>query len=151
MKLPVRYQAAILQNHRILLLKVWDHAFTGQTFWVIPGGGRHPGEVEEECVRREAREETHLEVKIERLLIDEVAHPEDMYLRTKTYLCRVAGGELEPGLEPEVDTEDRRTITETGWFDLRAPETWDPLILDSGITLQTLRKLQSVLGYAGDQ
>ena len=39
----VRYQAAIVEDDRILMLKVWDHAHSGHTFWLIPGGGREPG------------------------------------------------------------------------------------------------------------
>ena len=50
MKLAVRYQATIIQNDHVLLLKVRDHAFSGNTFWVIPGGGRLPNETEEDCV-----------------------------------------------------------------------------------------------------
>jgi ADP-ribose pyrophosphatase YjhB (NUDIX family) len=56
----IRYQAAIVEDDRILMLKVWDHAHSGHTFWLIPGGGREPGESEEDCVKREVREETHL-------------------------------------------------------------------------------------------
>src|SRR5574341_2390559 len=70
MKSTVRYQAAILQNDHLLLLKVWDHASTGRTFWVIPGGGRHGDETEEDYVKREAVEESHFQVELGRLILD---------------------------------------------------------------------------------
>ena len=72
MKPKVRYQAVFIRVDHLLLLKVWDHTFTGKWFWVIPGGGRHPDEKEEECVLREVREETHLDVEIHLALHDPI-------------------------------------------------------------------------------
>src|SRR5262245_38519648 len=113
MKRTIRYQAAIIRNDHLLLLKVTDFT-TGQTFWVIPGGGREEGETEMDCVRREVLEETYLHVEVERLLVDEPGIPGDMYQRLKTYLCQVVGGEAQPGIEPEVDTADQMTISAIG-------------------------------------
>jgi 8-oxo-dGTP pyrophosphatase MutT (NUDIX family) len=56
----VRYQAAIIEEHRVLLLRVFLRE-DGREIWIFPGGGREPGESEAECLRRELREETHLE------------------------------------------------------------------------------------------
>jgi hypothetical protein len=39
------------------------------------------------------------------------------------------------------------TIREVGWFDLRAPTTWDPLVLTDSITLPLLREVRAILGY----
>jgi ADP-ribose pyrophosphatase YjhB (NUDIX family) len=135
MKLPVRYQAAIIQNDHLLLLKVWDHACGGKTFWVLPGGGRLSDETEGDCVRRE---ETHLQVEIDRLILDE-QELTGLYGRAKTYACRITGGDLRPGSEPEVDTADRATIADVGWFDLCDPTTWDALVLNDPITYPLLR------------
>ena len=143
----LRYQAVVLQDDHMLLLKVWDHAFTGRSFWVIPGGGRNPNESEEACVRREVLEETNLEVVVERLLLDEPDKPGGMYDRHKTYVCRIIGGEAQPGSEPEVDTPDLQTIQAVGWFDLRDPDSWDPLAQNDPITLANLTQIRAALGY----
>ena len=103
-----RYQAAIVKNHRILMLKVWDHAFSGRTFWVIPGGGCNPNESEQECVRREVREETNLDVEVGPLILDEQESSGDMLQKVKTYACTIVGGDPLPGSEPEVDTNGTR-------------------------------------------
>jgi 8-oxo-dGTP pyrophosphatase MutT (NUDIX family) len=146
----VRYQAAIIQNDNLLLLKATD--FTdGQTFWVIPGGGREEGESEMDCLRREVLEETHLHVKVERLLLDEPGVPGDIYQRLKTYLCQVVGGEARPGIEPEIDTADQVTISAIGWFDLRQPGLWDPLALNDPFTYPLLQRLRLALGYTGGE
>ena len=147
MKRVVRYQAAIIQDDQLLLLKVWDHTFSGQTFWVIPGGGRHPNETAAACLKREVREETHLSVEIDRLILDEPEPSGVMYQRAKTYACRIVAGDLQPGSEPEVDTPDRATITNVGWFDLHDPSSWDPLALSDPITCPLLQRLRAALGY----
>jgi 8-oxo-dGTP pyrophosphatase MutT (NUDIX family) len=146
----VRYQAAILHEDHVLLLKVVD-AESGATFWVLPGGGREAGESEEGCVQREVREETELEVAVVRPLFEAPDGPGGIYDRLRTYLCHVVCGEARPGIEPEVDTPEHTTIREVGWFDLRAPTTWDPLVLRDSITLPLLRQVRDVLGYAADE
>jgi 8-oxo-dGTP diphosphatase len=65
-----RYQGAIVRDHHILVLK--QRIFPiGRVCWIFPGGGIEPGETEEECVKREMKEETNLDVEVKRLLLDE--------------------------------------------------------------------------------
>ncbi len=127
-KRTTRYQAAIIDDDHILLLKVVDY-HDGQTFWVIPGGGQEAAETEEACVQREVLEETCLQVEVVRLILDEPGIGDGMYQRIKTYLCRITAGEAQPGCEPEVDTVDFTTIQQVAWFDLRNPLIWDTLAL----------------------
>ena len=68
MESNIRYQAAIIRDDHILLLKVWDHTCSGEVFWVIPGGGRNHGESEEDCVIREVLEETGCTVECENMI-----------------------------------------------------------------------------------
>jgi ADP-ribose pyrophosphatase YjhB (NUDIX family) len=147
MKRITRYQAAILHDDQILLLKVIDHE-TGHMYWVIPGGGQEADETEEACVKREVWEETCLHVEVLNLILDEPGIDDRMYQRLKTYTCRITGGEPKPGCEPEVDTEDVATIQDVGWFDLRNPSTWDALALNDPITYPLLQRIRAVLGYA---
>ena len=144
----VRYQAAIVQNDHVLLLKVVDYA-SGDAFWLFPGGGREADETEEACVQREIFEETCLHVAVERLLFEVPDIPEGIYQRLRTYLCRVLDGHARPGHEPEIDTAEHTTIRDVGWFDLRQPAIWDPLVLNDPITYPLLQQLRHVLGYTG--
>ena len=72
----IRYQAVILKDRHALLLRIEEE---DQAFWVIPGGGREGSESEEECVIREMWEETHLQVEVERLILDEKAPQDPFY------------------------------------------------------------------------
>jgi ADP-ribose pyrophosphatase YjhB (NUDIX family) len=143
----IRYQGAILHHHQILLIKHREHA-SGHSYWVIPGGGIEVGEDEEACVQREMHEETHLEVEVVRLLLDEPAAPGGVYQRRKTYLCRLISGEAQPGYEPEEEANQQYAIVQVGWFDLRDATTWDSQVFDESITYPLLQRLQGALGYS---
>ncbi len=76
MQRRIRYQGAIVREDHILLIKHRHHA-DGRDYWLIPGGGIEDGETEEQCVQREMREETNLEVVVERLVLEQTAWPDD--------------------------------------------------------------------------
>ncbi|MBT3269279.1 NUDIX domain-containing protein [Candidatus Poribacteria bacterium] len=134
-----------MRDGRILLIQHLEHA-TGRAYWVLPGGGLEEGETELECVRREVREETHLEVEVERLLLDEPSHvPEDMYKRLRTYLCRAVSGEPRPGYEPEPEAAAEYSIAAVGWWSIDDETTWDAGIADDPITVHMLRRVRSAM------
>ena len=143
----VRYQGAIRRGDHLLLIKHRENS-CDRAYWLLPGGGRENGESEEECVEREMREETNLDVSVERLLLDEPAEHYGTYQRKKTYLCRIVGGEARPGYEPEAQAAEIYTITDIGWFDLRHPENWDALAISDSITFPQLQRIRTALGYA---
>jgi len=79
--------------------------------WRPPGGGVKPGEEFVEAVRREALEETGLEVELERYLVEArarfVYRPTELDWRTHVFLATTEDEELEPR-----DTEE---IAEARW------------------------------------
>src|SRR5437899_6939969 len=142
----IRYQAAIIQDHHVLLLRCAEP--DGTTFWVSPGGGREGEETAEACVCREVFEETSLTVAVERFLFAERNSPGHMCDYLHSYLCRVVAGTAAPGIEPEFDTAEHTNIREVGWFDLRAPASWPALILTHPFTCGWLHKLRATLRYS---
>lgn len=86
-------QAVIVESGRVLLSVRADlHG------WELPGGNPEPGESDEDCLRREVREETGYDVAVERHVGD--------YSRTgflphvaRVYRCGVVAGELRPSRE----------------------------------------------------
>lgn len=143
----IRYQGAIIHEDQLLLIKHREHN-DGRSYWVIPGGGREDTDASEEgAVAREMREETCLEVEVIRLILEVAAEPDSIYQRKKTYLCHVLSGQAAPGYEPEVEAANDYGITEVAWFDLRAPHTWDPLMVADPITHPQVLGIQAALGY----
>jgi ADP-ribose pyrophosphatase YjhB (NUDIX family) len=147
MKQTIRYQGAIIRDDHILLIKHCEHA-TGHTYWVLPGGKRESLETEKACVQREMLEETQLAVRVERLLLDDVGVPLGLYMRLKTYLCKIISGEALPGFEPEKEAAQQYAIAEVQWFDLRNPNEWKAQLESSPFTLPLLQRVRGVLGYS---
>ncbi len=140
-----RYQGAIVQGDKLLLIRYADH-IEGRTFWMIPGGGREADESEFECVVREMGEETNLHVGVERLLFEVPSPNGHTYKVRKTYLCTVIGGQASPGHEPEADPA-HGTIIEVGWFDLRSEQGWEASLLGDPITYPWVQEIRRALGY----
>jgi 8-oxo-dGTP pyrophosphatase MutT (NUDIX family) len=139
-----RYQAAIVRDGRVLLIQHRVHA-TGIGHWLLPGGGRENGEAEEQCVVREVREETGLEVAVERLLFAAAVPGDRVYDERKTYLCRVIAGEASPGVEPEPEHSAVYAISETRWVDFRDPSSWGDAIVLDGKTYPELLRIREIL------
>jgi len=141
-----RYQALIVRGDHVLLIKHKEHA-SGREYWLLPGGGREPGETPEACVAREAKEETHLTVRVERLLFDEPVLPEGGYRRRKTYLCTPVAGEASPGYEPEGEAAEVYAIIQVGWFDLRTEAGWGSDLIEDPYTYPQLHRAREALGH----
>ena len=120
----VRYQGAVLKDGCILILKHINHR-TGHVYWWLPGGGQMPGETVEACVAREIREETCLEVRVERLLFETGSlGSKYQYQRYATYLCTPISGEAAIGTESE--SSAIHSIMDIGWYPLWDESQWEP-------------------------
>jgi 8-oxo-dGTP pyrophosphatase MutT (NUDIX family) len=136
-----------MKGHCLLLIKEQERA-TGRFTWFFPGGGMEVGETPEECVQREMKEETSLDVEVQGLLLDgpevDKASP---YQRHLTYLCKPVNGEAKPGYEPVGKEEGHFTIIGLEWFDLRDETGWDPTIISDHVTYLYLHLVRKKLGY----
>lgn len=141
-----RYQAAIIRNEEILLIKHQEHQ-NGRAYWVLPGGGIEDGETEIQCVHREVQEETNLEIKVVGLLLDEPPQHEEkgVYQRYKTYLCHPITTQATPGYEPEPEAAAKYAITDVGWYNINDETTWDELIVNDPIAAPGLRRIRAAL------
>ena len=139
-----RHQAAIVRDHHILLIHARDQR--EDSFWLLPGGGSEGDETGEECVCREVREETGLDVTVDRILREDVLPPNRIYHRVRTYLCSTSPDAVaSPGVEPE--EYFTATILETCWFDLRTFDAWPPRALADPSTMEWIEKIRVALGY----
>jgi hypothetical protein len=93
------------------------------------------------------KEETNLDVTIDRLVFDEPAHPEGVYKWRKTFICHPISGKASPGYEPAPEAAADYSISEVRWFDLRDESSWDDALFQDPYTYPQLVRLREVLGY----
>ena len=139
----IRYQGMIIQDHKILLIRGYE-ILTGVSFWVIPGGHREDDESEEGCIIREMKEETNLEVRVEKLLFEQSFPLDGPDAVNKSYLCTPIGGQLKPGSEPE---DENFEIAALRWFDLRDETEWSIDLRKGLYTYPQLVKVRQLLNY----
>ncbi len=73
------------------------------------------------CVAREVLEETGLSVRVGELLADTPAEPADgTYVRWRTYLCEVLGGNAVPGGGEGPNAE----LVDVTWLQLQDDRSW---------------------------
>ena len=96
----VRATAVLVEDGRILLLEQRVKGSLGRE-WSLPGGTLEMGETLEECVIRETKEETGLNVAVDRLLYVCERIVNDRHIVHLTFAVKRLSGELIAGTEPE--------------------------------------------------
>jgi len=125
----VRCQAIILKCNRILLLRQYNYK-RQEEYWMLPGRGLEDGETEKDCMKREMKEETNLDVEVNEILFDEPGNGKDVYQRYITFLCVPIPGSVESiGRE----TVSYRKILELVWVSLSDEDQWNNYILKGKI------------------
>ena len=147
-KRTIRCQGAILRGDHLLLIRHQRHA-DGSSYWLLPGGGMEEGETPEVCLLREMKEETRMDVRIERLLMEDDAtqFPDSFYEKRLTFLCTPLSDEARPGYEPEEEASANYAIVEVRWVDLRDPADCLELVQGDLWAYPTLLRIRSLLGY----
>lgn len=100
------------KENRILMVKQHHDE---KDIWMVPGGGIEEGESSMAAAVREMKEETGLDVEIDRL----IWHTEEVSARGQRFvnffMGRIKGGELTLGADPEFDNE-HQVLREVGFM-----------------------------------
>jgi 8-oxo-dGTP pyrophosphatase MutT (NUDIX family) len=147
-KRTIRCQGAIMRGPLLLLIRHQRHR-DGSSYWLLPGGGLEEGETPEACLVREMKEETNLDVRIERLLMEDDAtqFPDSFYQKRLTFLCTPLSDGEKPGYEPEAEASANYAIVEVRWVDLRHAPDCLGLVQGDRWAYPTLQRIRSLLGY----
>ena len=111
----IRAVAIIVDNGKILLMHRINN---GKEYHVFPGGGVENGETVEQAVLREVKEETSLEIKIEKMLYH---HIYDDNTEHFCYLCRYISGDpkLGDGNEARDMKESNANFYNPVWYEIK--------------------------------
>lgn len=103
----VRVAVVLAEGDKLLLVR---HQKGADTYWLLPGGGLDYGESLAECAARELREETGLEIAVERpIYLSEAIAPDGARHILNLYvLARLVGGTL--------TASDEAVIAEVAWM-----------------------------------
>lgn len=98
MKTNVRVTAIVFYNGKLVVVG-HENPKSG-VYYLLPGGGLEHAESIEECVIREVKEETGLDVKIGHLAYYKSVYTEEDDTLDLIFECKVVGGKLE-NLDPD--------------------------------------------------
>ena len=118
MKPRIRAAGLIIKDDSILLVK---HADYGDVWWVPPGGGLEGSETFEDCVVREVKEETGIEITSGNLAyIKEFIEPSTSTHHVELFFSADGGkramfGEQFVGVNPE-DSQFAHSILDVRWI-----------------------------------
>lgn len=107
MRQKVRVTGILIEQSSILLLK---QDVTQTRHWSLPGGTLELGETIEQCLVRELKEETGLDISVVDLLYVCDRIQEDNHVVHITFLMKRAGGDLLRGHEPESGAGKIRSV-----------------------------------------
>ncbi|MDX1639287.1 MAG: NUDIX domain-containing protein [Balneolaceae bacterium] len=105
-RLRIRVNGLLVKDDALLLVKIHSPVSKSDV-WMPPGGGMKFGEAVTDCLRREFREETGLEVDIESLrFVNELLKP-PFHAIELYFDVRQTGGKLQLGHDPEQRQEEQ--------------------------------------------
>lgn len=105
-KVRVRVCGLLLINDRLLLLK---HDGIGKKghLWSPPGGGMEFGESATDCLKREFKEETNLEVSVGPFLFTNEYQDLKLHAIELFFRVELIKGELKLGMDPELSAKNQ--------------------------------------------
>jgi len=115
-----RVSVVVIEDNRILLVK---HRKGQKKYWILPGGRLEYGETFNECAVREIKEETGLDIVVERFLyLSEAIAPDRSRHIVNVYLkAKVTGGTMKLGNEPVLAGVDFVDVNELSRLTLFPP------------------------------
>jgi 8-oxo-dGTP diphosphatase len=109
-----RVCAAIIKESKILMVYVEDGP---DKYWTLPGGGIEINETHEEAVIREVKEETGLDVTVERLLFQQKYSLGQCYGYLVSMLNNTQIAKL--GYDPELEINEQ-VLKKIEWIDMNS-------------------------------
>ena len=152
-RLRLRVAGICIENEKILLI---EHSGLNDSnqFWAPPGGGLHFGETTQECLIREFKEETGLDIQVgEFVCVSEYLNL-PLHALEIFFAVTIAGGVLESGLDPETLAEDQ-IIKSVKFLSIEElteiPDSSKHSILKGVLNLDDLKSINGYSNFPADR
>ena len=103
----IRVNGVLIEDNKILLVEQY---VSDSRHWAHPGGRPEFGETLEQCIIREMKEETGLDVSVEELLYITDRISQNNHVIITSFLVSRKGGELGTGTGPEFATGKIKSV-----------------------------------------
>ncbi|WP_276495769.1 NUDIX domain-containing protein [Pontibacter litorisediminis] len=141
-KLRVRACGILIQDDKLLLVR-HGRTMGNDAFWAPPGGGVEFGESMQQCLKREFKEETGLEIEVSRFLfVNEFLQP-PLHAVEFFFEVKAVGGSMKTGSDPEAEAGNQ-LIEHLQWLTVK--EIQHIPFADKHRSLQLLLSLDDLLG-----
>ncbi|MDN4165307.1 NUDIX hydrolase [Cytophagales bacterium LB-30] len=105
-KLRTRIVGLLFRDDGLLLIN-HQGLHPSNVYWAPPGGSQHFGESAIECLQREFKEETHLEVAVKEFLFVHEYRSEHLHAMELFFRVEETGGSLQLGSDPELPAHEQ--------------------------------------------
>lgn len=89
--------------------------------WEFPGGKIEAGESKENCLKREIKEELHIDIDIIESLTPNVHHYSNFSITLYPFICEVKGGELKKTEHAQILWVDEEELMAFDWAEADIP------------------------------
>lgn len=122
-KVRVRVIGILIENNKLLMLK---HRGIGTKgfLWIPPGGGVEFNESSETALIKEFREETGLEVEVQRFICVNEYMDREYHAVELVFQVKKTGGSLILGKDPEVPAQEQ-ILDDVKWFTFAEMDAMD--------------------------
>ena len=105
-RIRVRACGILIENDALLLV---EHKGLNEhnSLWIPPGGGIEFGETAIEALKREFKEETHLDINVGELLCIGEFISAKLHALELFFMVSLISGKLSKGIDPEIHTEEQ--------------------------------------------
>jgi len=90
----IRVTCAIIESNGEILITQRSASMSQPLLWEFPGGKIEAGESEEECLKREIREELNLHINCQHMLSPNTYTYPNKTVELIPYVCSITGGEI---------------------------------------------------------
>jgi 8-oxo-dGTP diphosphatase len=115
-RLRIRVCGILIENEKVLMIK---HRYIGKNgyLWIPPGGGLDYNESAHEGLKREFKEETGLEISVQKFLFVNEFLSSPLHAIELFFEVKYVAGELQKGSDPEISKE-AQMIEEVRFLDI---------------------------------